>query len=63
MHFPTPRVCRAEDHMTLARISHLANEGGPLAKRQILGLVEKCETEGMGALLDKLRDAFQSRQD
>ena len=59
MQFPTPTVYQAEDHMILARISPPANEGGLLAKRQILGLVEMCEIRGMGALLDNLCDAFQ----
>lgn len=59
MHFPTPRVCQAEDHMISARISPPVNEGELLAKMQILGLVEKCEIQGMGAWLDRLCDAFR----
>lgn len=59
MHFPTLRVCQAEDDKISARISLLENEGELLARRQILDLVEKCEKQGMGALLDKLCNAFQ----
>lgn len=62
MHFPTLRVCQAEDHRFLVRISPLENEAELLARRQTLDLVEKCETQGTGALLDKQCDAFKSSE-
>jgi len=59
MRFPTPKGCQAEDDRILARISPLESEEELLAGKRTLDLVEKSGTQGMGALLDELCDAFQ----